>query len=135
MTERRVLLVEDDPDDLDLTLFAFKQCRFPYPADVARDGAQALERLAAATVLPALVLLDINLPKVNGLEVLARLRADPRLKHLLVVMLSGSDEPKDKQEAARLGAARFFNKPVGLEGYVAIVKSLEGLLSPQDAAR
>ena len=134
MTELRVLLVEDDPDDMALTLFALKQCGFPYPADVARDGAQALERLSAAAVLPALVLLDINLPKVSGLEVLSRLRADPRLKHLLVVMLSGSDEPKDKMEAARLGAARFFNKPVGLEGYATIVQELKLLLGAAPAA-
>ena len=133
MAERRVLLVEDDPDDLDMTLFAFKECGFSYPIDVARDGAEALDRLFASHELPALVLLDLNLPKVTGLEVLARVRADPRLKQLLIVVLSGSDEPRDKKQAARLGAARFFNKPVGLEGFVRITHALEGLLSPQNA--
>ncbi len=128
MTGQRVLLVEDDSDDMDLTLFAFKKCRFPYPVDVARDGAEAWERLSVAQELPGLVLLDLNLPKLSGLEVLARVRADARLKGLLVVVLSGSDEPRDKKEAARLGASRFFNKPVGLEGFVAIVHALEGLL-------
>jgi two-component system response regulator len=128
MTGQRVLLVEDDSNDMDLTLFAFKQCCFPYPVDVARDGAEAWERLSSAHELPGLVLLDLNLPKLSGLEVLARMRADPRLKRLLVVVLSGSDEPRDKKEAARLGAVRFFNKPVGLEGFVSIVHALEGLL-------
>jgi len=131
VTQRRVLLVEDDADDMDLTLFAFKQCRFPYPVDVARDGAEAWELLSAAEELPALVLLDLNLPKINGLEVLARVRAQTRLRHLLVAVLSGSDEPRDKKEAARLGAVRFFNKPVGLEGFVEIVHEVECLLSPQ----
>ncbi len=134
MTQRRVLLVEDDSDDMDLTLFALKQCGFPYPVDVARDGAEAWDFLCAAHELPALVLLDLNLPKVNGLEVLARVRADTRLRHLLVAVLSGSDEPRDKKEAARLGAVRFFNKPVGLEGFVKIVYELEGLLRPSAAA-
>jgi two-component system response regulator len=132
MTEKRVLLVEDFTDDMDLMLFAFKKYNFPYSVDVARDGAEALARLSAANELPALVLLDISLPKVSGLEVLARVRADPRLKHLLVVMLSGSDEPRDKKEAAKLGAARYFKKPVGSEGFVPIVRALEDLLSTQN---
>jgi two-component system response regulator len=135
MTERRVLLVEDDSDDIDLALFAFKECNFAYPVDVARDGAEALDRLSASNELPALVLLDIKLPKVNGLEVLALVRADPRLSQLLVVILSGSDEPQDKKEAARLGAACFFNKPVGLDGFVKIVHALENLLSRRSAQR
>jgi CheY-like chemotaxis protein len=135
MTER-VLLVDDDHDDLDLILFAFKQCGFPYPIDVARDGAQALDFLFAAKELPVMVVLDLNMPKVGGLEVLARVRADPRLKHLVVAVLSGSDEPRDKNEAARLGVAGFLTKPVGVEGYVETVHAVEGLLKlPPNAKR
>lgn len=125
---KRVLLVDDDPDDLELLLFAFKQSGFPYPLDVARDGAQALAFLFAAKKLPVLVLLDLSMPKVGGLEVLARVRADPRLKHLVIAVLSGSDEPRDKKEAARLGVAGFLTKPVGLQGYAEVVHAVEGLL-------
>lgn len=124
----RVLLVEDEPDDLELMLFAFKQRGFPYPLDVARDGAQALDLLLAAKQLPVLVLLDLSMPKVGGLEVLARIRAHPRLKHLVVVVLSGSDEPRDKSEATRLGVAGFLTKPVGVDGYATVVHAVNGLL-------
>lgn len=128
MIRRRVLLVEDDADDLSLALLAFRDGNFPYPVDVARDGAQALAHLRGAKALPALVVLDLKLPKIGGLEVLQRVRADPRLKSLLAVVLSGSDEPRDKKEAERLGAARYFVKPVGLAEYITIVKVLESLV-------
>lgn len=127
---KRVLLVDDDPDDLEFILFAFKQSGFPYLLEVTRDGAQALDFLFAAKELPALVLLDLNMPKIGGLEVLARVRADPRLKHLVVAVLSGSDEPRDKKEAARLGVTCFLTKPVGVEGYAKVVHAVEGLLRP-----
>ena len=125
---KRILLVDDDLDDLELLLFAFKQHGFPYPIDVARDGAQALDFLFAAKELPVLVMLDLSMPKVGGLEVLARVRADPRLKHLVIAVLSGADEPRDKKKAASLGVADFLTKPVGLEGYVKVVHAVEGLL-------
>ena len=133
MSKGRVLQVEDNPDDIELSSLAFKEGNFPHQVDIARDGQEALDFLAAARDLPVLVLLDLNLPKIGGLEVLRRVRADPRLKMLRVVVLSGSDEPTDKKEAQRLGVERFFTKPVGLDGFVKIVQELEGLLSRRAA--
>lgn len=133
MTKRRILQVEDDPDDIELSSLAFKACNVPYQVDIARDGEEAWDYLVAARDLPALVLLDLNLPKIGGLELLRRMRSNPRLKGLLVVVLSGSDEPRDKQEAEKLGAERFITKPVGLDGFVKIVQELEGLLSRRAA--
>ncbi len=131
MTQRRVLLVEDNEDDRELTLLAFRQSNFQFAVDLAVDGAQALERLRAAPTLPALVLLDLNLPKIGGLEVLKHVRSEPRLKELLVVVLTGSDEPEDQKEAERLGVARFFTKPVGSAGFAKIVHELERLLTTE----
>jgi two-component system response regulator len=129
MTQRRVLLVEDDEGDRELALLAFRENDFRFPVDVAVDGAQALERLGGAQTLPDLVLLDLKLPKIGGLEVLKRVRAEPRLKGLLVVVLTGSDEPRDKTEAKRLGVAHYFIKPVGLRGFVEIIRELKVLLT------
>ena len=102
-----VLLVEDNPDDLELALHAFKQQQFGDRIQVARDGEEALVMLFAAADhqgnLPRVVLLDRKLPKVDGLEVLRQLRADPRTRRLPVVMLTSSANDRDVIESYDLG--------------------------------
>ncbi|MBL8323684.1 MAG: response regulator [Rubrivivax sp.] len=123
MREERILLVEDNPDDVDLTLDALQRHGIESTVDVASDGVQALGLLGAAAdaqppVLPALVILDINLPRMSGLEVLARMRADPRLRYLPVVLLTTSVEERDVAEGYRLGANAYVRKPVAFDEFI-----------------
>ena len=119
-TDRPILLVEDNPDDEALTLRAFAKNKIANPVIVARDGVEALDYLfgegefagRAATELPAVVLLDIGLPRLSGLEVLERLRADPRTRLLPVVILTSSDEERDRLKSYQNGANSFVRKPV-----------------------
>jgi two-component system, response regulator len=114
----RILLVEDNADDIALTLRAFKTHYISNEVIVVRDGAQALEYLfgsdhgGRADVLPAVILLDLKLPKVSGLEVLQRIRADERTRPLPVVILTSSSEERDIVEGYRLGANSYVRKPV-----------------------
>jgi two-component system response regulator len=115
--ERRILLVEDNPKDEALTLRALKKGNVANKVDVARDGAQALDYLigsaaAPAGELPQLVLLDLKLPKIDGLEVLARIRGNERTSLLPVVILTTSTEDKDRLNGYRLGANSYVRKPV-----------------------
>ena len=115
-----ILLVEDDPKDVEFTLAAFKAARLVNPVQVVSDGAAALEILTATDsrpkandqLPPQLVLLDLHLPKLHGLEVLRRIRNDRRLKQMPVVVLTASRSDRDIQEAMRLGANAFLTKPV-----------------------
>ncbi|HEX3728825.1 MAG TPA: response regulator [Opitutaceae bacterium] len=113
-----ILLVEDDPRDAELTLRAFKRARLTNPVRVARDGAEALEILlppegaAANLPPPELVLLDLNLPKVGGLEVLRRMREDPRTRAIPVIILTVSRQDADIAACRRLGAETYIVKPV-----------------------
>ena len=121
-----LLLVEDNPDDVELMLRAFKRARLSNPVQVARDGVDALDFLfpkdgAARAVLPRVVLLDLKLPRVNGLEVLARIRSNERTKRLPVVVLTSSREEPDIQRAYELGANSYIVKPVEFEKFVAAV--------------
>jgi len=101
-----ILLVEDNPDDRDLTIRALRRNRVTNEIVVARDGSEALAILFQGTRgLPSMVLLDLKLPKVNGLEVLAAIREDRRTRHLPVVVLTSSDEERDMGESQRLGAS------------------------------
>lgn len=116
MRDGLILLIEDNPDDVLFTLRAFAKNNIDNEVVVANDGEQALEYMLptgeGVPLQPALVLLDVNLPKVNGLEVLRRLRADERTRALPVVVLTTSSEERDIVESYRLGANSYVRKPV-----------------------
>jgi two-component system, response regulator len=116
MNNKPILLVDDNPDDVTFALRAFKRNNISNEIVVAIDGEQALQMLlpadAAQPFRPALVLLDLKLPKVGGLEVLERLRADPRTRSLPVVVLTTSSEDADIASSYQLGANSFVRKPV-----------------------
>jgi len=124
--DQRILLVEDDLDDVELTKRAFARSHVPNEVEVARDGSAALERLLGpdAGPLPALVLLDLKLPRVNGLEVLGRLRAAERTRGLPVVILTSSGEERDLIEAYHLGVNSYVRKPVDFAAFQAIIDQI-----------
>jgi len=112
VTLRSILLVEDNPDDERLTLRALRRAKITNPIQVARNGEEALAAIFAADPLPSVVLLDLKLPKIDGLEVLRRIRADDRTKLLPVVVLTSSSEERDIVESYNLGANSYVRKPV-----------------------
>lgn len=125
---RPILLVEDNPMDLDLTLRAFGRRKLTNPILVARDGQEALDwipRWAAGEPLPLLVLLDLKLPRVDGLEVLRRLRVEPISQDLPVVVLTSSGEDRDVQAAYRLRANSYIVKPVNFDKFVEVATQIE----------
>lgn len=129
MSDRKViLLVEDNPDDIDLTLRAFKKANITNEVVVARDGVEALEYLFAtganATELPQVVLLDLKLPRVDGLEVLQRIRADPRTRFLPVVVLTSSREEQDLLRSYQLGVSSYVQKPVEFSQFMEAARQL-----------
>jgi len=131
MGSKTVLLVEDNPDDELLTLRAFKKNNISNDVVVARDGAEALAYLFCEGVhasrppeLPEMVLLDLKLPKIDGLEVLRRLRADPRTALLPVVVLTSSKQEEDLLKSYELGANSYVRKPVEFEAFLHAVRNL-----------
>jgi len=127
--EKTILLVEDNPDDVDLTVRALKQNNLLNKVHVARDGAEAINMLFGTETRPVMpapevVLLDLNLPKISGLDVLRRIRADERTKFLPVVVLTTSNEDRDRIESYSLGANSYVNKPVEFEQFSKAVKQL-----------
>ena len=132
MRDKVILLVEDNPDDELLTLRALKKSNILNDVVVARDGAEALAYLFGegthadqdAKMLPQVVLLDLKLPKIDGLEVLRRLRADDRTALLPVVILTSSDEERDIVASYRLGANSFIRKPVDFSQFSEAVQQL-----------
>ena len=122
-----ILLVEDNPDDEKLTLRAMKLSKLEGNIVVARDGAEALEALfGLEAILPNLVVLDLKLPKVSGLEVLQKVRADERTQNLPIVVLTSSDEEKDITESYSLGANSYVRKPVDFDEFLDAVKQVGG---------
>jgi two-component system response regulator len=123
-----ILLAEDNPDDVLLTRRAFAKTGFANPILEAPDGEACLQALLPAdeanAAEPAFVLLDINLPKINGLDVLRRIRADPRTRLVPVVLLTTSRERRDVLAGYRLGANSYVCKPVSFTGFVAVVRTL-----------
>lgn len=136
MTEQFILLVEDNADDELLTLRAFKKNNILNRIEVARDGVEALDVLfggasgadgrdaAEAPTLPQIVLLDLNLPRLGGLDVLRRIRENPRTHLVPVVVLTSSREEEDIVRSYSLGANAFVRKPVEFEEFIQAVRTL-----------
>lgn len=123
-----LLLVEDNPMDLDLTLRAFERKKFGNPIQIARDGEEALAYLArwdAGEAIPAVILLDINLPKVNGLEVLRQLKGHPVYRRIPVVVLTSSREDRDLKTAYDLGVNSYIEKPVNFSKFMEVAGQIE----------
>jgi two-component system response regulator len=121
---RPILLVEDNPDDERLTLRALRQGNLANPVVVARNGEAALQRVFSPEPLPCVVLLDLKLPKVDGLEVLRQIRASDRTRLLPVVMLTSSSEDRDIIESYSLGANSYVRKPVNIDEFTEAVCQL-----------
>jgi CheY-like chemotaxis protein len=127
-----ILLVEDNPTDVELTIRALQRRNMANKAFVVKDGAEALEFLFASGPysvrnvdnLPKVVLLDLKLPKMDGIEVLRRIKADPRTRTLPVVMLTSSGEERDVLEAYKLGANSYIVKPVDFSTFVQAIAEL-----------
>jgi two-component system response regulator len=127
-----ILLVEDNPNDVELTLRALQKQNLASKVFVVRDGAEALEFLFATGVYaerkiddhPKVILLDLKLPKVDGIEVLRKIKTDPRTKNTPVVMLTSSQEERDVMESYRLGVNSYIVKPVDFSNFVHAVSEL-----------
>lgn len=131
-TQRPILLVEDNPDDEALTLRAFSKNQIKNPVVVTRDGVEALDYLFGTgshagrdlSTMPAVILLDLKLPRIDGLEVLRRIRADARTSLVPVVILTTSKEQQDIFEGYNLGANSYIRKPVDFEKFIQAVGQL-----------
>jgi len=132
MSDKVILLVEDNPDDEELTLRALKKNNIQNDVVVARDGVEALDFLFGTgsfagrdiAKLPSVTLLDLKLPKIDGLEVLKRIRADERTKLLPVVILTSSKEEQDLINGYALGANSYIRKPVDFSQFIEAVRQL-----------
>jgi two-component system response regulator len=132
MKEKAILLVEDNPNDVKLTLHALKKNNIANQVIVAEDGVEALEYLFGegayadrdVTQLPSLVLLDLKLPRLDGLDVLKRLRADERTKLLPIVILTSSREEQDLIAGYSLGANSYVRKPIDFDQFTEAVRQL-----------
>jgi two-component system response regulator len=132
MSSRSILLVEDNPDDAALTIRALKKNQVVNDLVVVHDGLQALDYLLGegtfvgrdTTHMPQVILLDLNLPKLDGLGVLKRIRSDPRTRMLPVVILTSSNEEQDRIAGYGLGANSYVRKPVDFDAFVAAAAQL-----------
>ena len=132
MKEKHILLVEDDPDDVKLTLKALEKSRITNKVEVAWDGVEALDYLFGRgkfegrdlSIMPQLILLDLKMPKMDGIEVLRRMRSDERTKLLPVVVLTTSTEDRDRIESYKLGANSYIRKPVDFNQFADAVQQL-----------
>ena len=129
---KRILLVEDNPDDVKLTLKALERERIANDLQIATDGVEAIDYLFAkgkfagrdASIMPQVILLDLKMPRMDGLEVLKRIRSDEKTKLLPVVILTTSNEDKDRIESYKLGANSYIRKPVDFKQFAEAVKQL-----------
>ena len=130
--EIEILLVEDNADDLEMTLHALHKGKVANRIQIARDGAEAMDFIFGEGAFtgrkletgPKVIMLDLKLPKVDGMEVLARVKKDPRTKQIPVVILTSSKEQKDVVESYHLGVNSYIVKPVSFELFVAAVQEL-----------
>jgi CheY-like chemotaxis protein len=125
---RKILLAEDNPDDAELTLFGLRSVAPALEIDVVHDGAEVLEYLGAdgpdgvrPEVLPSLILLDVKMPRMDGLAVLAAIKRHPELRRIPVVMLTSSREPRDIVESYDLGANAYLVKSMELDDFIAAI--------------
>jgi CheY-like chemotaxis protein len=128
---KRILLAEDNENDVELTLTALQECRLRNEVEVVRDGAEALDYIyrqgkyaGREDCLPCVILLDLKMPRVDGLEVLRRLKSDPALRHIPVVMLTSSREEKDLVLSYDLGVNAFVVKPVDFDQFLEAIRAL-----------
>jgi CheY-like chemotaxis protein len=131
MTEKiDILLVEDNADDIELAIHALREEKLANGITIARDGEEALDLIFHRSgdkdgrLPPRLILLDLKLPKVDGLEVLRTLKGDPRTQSIPVVVMTSSKEERDLVESYKLGVNAYVQKPVGFEAFRSIVKEL-----------
>lgn len=130
MSDKAILLVEDNLDDIDLTRRAFRKSNIQNELVVAEDGQEAIDLLfgqdgQGSDFRPVLILLDLNLPKIGGLDVLRRIRSDDRTKHYPVVALTSSSEESDLVESYDLGVNSYICKPVDFTQFVEAVQALQ----------
>ena len=133
MNAVEIMLVEDNPDDVELTVRALRKSNFTNPIRVLRDGAEALDYLFGTrpdgtpnmAAAPVVLLLDLKLPKVNGAEVLQKVKSDPRTKMIPVVVLTSSREDRDLHETYKLGANSYIVKPVDLIQFTNVVTEIQ----------
>jgi two-component system response regulator len=138
-TQGTILLVEDSADDADLAVIAFQKLNFPYKIVIANDGAEASDYLFGTGKFagrdkkdaPALVLLDLKIPKVDGFELLRRIRSDDGLQNTRVAILTSSTEDKDQEMAVELKADLYLKKPVDFSEFLTLVKTVEPLVVAQ----
>ncbi len=128
---KRILLAEDNPNDVELTLAAFQECRLANEVEVVRDGAEALDYLylrgkyaGRDPGFPGFILLDLKMPRVDGLEVLRQIKSDSTMKQIPVVMLTSSREEKDLIQSYDLGVNAFVVKPVDFTQFVDAIRTL-----------
>jgi CheY-like chemotaxis protein len=128
---KRILLAEDNENDVELTLTALQECRLSNEVEVVRDGAEALDYIyqrgqysGQGNCLPCVILLDLKMPRVDGLEVLRQIKSDPALWHIPVVMLTSSREEKDLILSYNLGVNAFVVKPVNFDQFLQAIRAL-----------
>lgn len=128
MDRKPILLVEDNPMDVDLTLRAFKKRNLANPIEIARDGEEAvafIEKWEKGAPVPAIVLLDLKLPKVDGLEVLRRIKSHPIYRAIPVVILTTSSQDGDIRKAYEIGANSYIVKPVEFDKFMDVAVQIE----------
>ena len=129
---KRILLAEDNQNDVELTLSALQECRLSNEVEVVHDGAEALDYIYCRgkyvanghNSLPCVILLDLKMPRVDGLEVLRQIKSDPAVRHIPVVMLTSSREEKDLVLSYDLGVNAFVVKPVDFDQFLSAIRSL-----------
>lgn len=127
-TNHPIILVEDNPADVDLTLRAFKKQNLTNPIIVARDGEEAINLVKnweEQSPIPIVILLDLKMPKFHGLEVLKEIKSDPVFQTVPVVILTSSEENSDLEKAYKLGASSYIVKPVGFDKFINVAGQIE----------